>query len=127
MLDPKPAEQSVEISYVHVSDVYDLERPARRRRRFEFDDDSVDPWSYAAKRGEGSLRLPIVEFRILQFLASRPNQALSPQRIAKAVSTRRHAVTTDTLAAFIHSLRGHLGFYSDYIQSVPFIGYRFKA
>jgi DNA-binding response OmpR family regulator len=127
MLDPKPDDRAVEISYVHVEDVHNIERRARSRRRFELDDDVVNPWSYAAKRGEGSLRLPLIEFRILQFMASRPNQALSHQRIAQAVSTRRHAVTADSLADFIHSLRGHLGFYSDYIQSVPFIGYRFKA
>lgn len=128
MLDPKPEENgSAEVSYVLINDVHDVERRAKRRRRFWDEEELVDPWSYAAKRGEGTLRLPIVEFRIFQFLASRPNQAVSHQRIAAAVSTRRHQVTVETLSEFIHSLRGHLGFYSDYIQSVPYIGYRFKG
>jgi DNA-binding response OmpR family regulator len=128
MLDPKPEEnRSAEASYVLIDDVHDVERRAKHRRRFWTEDELVDPWSYAAKRGEGTLRLPIVEFRIFQFLASRPNQALSHHRIAAAVSTRRHIVTVETLSRFINSLRGHLGFYSDYIQSVPYIGYRFKG
>jgi len=128
MLDPKPEEnRSAEVSYVLINDVHDTERRTKRRRHFWTEEELVDPWSYAAKRGEGTLCLPIVEFRILQYLASRPNQALSHRRIAAAVSTRRHTVTVETLSSFINSLRGHLGFYSDYIQSVPYIGYRFKG
>ena len=46
--------------------------------------------------------------------------------IASAVSTANQRVTVETLADFVRSLRGQLGFYSDYIQSVPYIGYRFK-
>lgn len=128
MLDPKPAENAAaEVSYVLINDVHDVERRAKRRRRFWNEEELVDPWSYAAKRGEGTLCLPIIEYRILQFLAARPNQALSRHRIATAISTRRHAVTVEALSGFINSLRGHLGFYSDYIQSVPYIGYRFKG
>jgi DNA-binding response OmpR family regulator len=68
-----------------------------------------------------------VEYRILQFLAARPNQAITDRRIAEAVSTPRHKVTIDSLRRYIHSLRGQLGFYSDYIQAVPYIGYRFSG
>jgi DNA-binding response OmpR family regulator len=127
MLDPKPEDRFAEVSYVFINDVHDVERRAKRRRYFWSEEETVDPWSYAAKRGQGTIRLPIVEYRILQFLAARPNQAVSRHRIAAAVSTRRHSVTVETLTAFINSLRGHLGFYSDYIQSVPYIGYRFKG
>lgn len=121
-----PDERSVEPGYVLVSDVH-VERRAKRRRRFETDGDVVDPWSYAAKRGRGTIRLTTVEYRILSFLAARPNQACTGRRIADAVSTSRHCVTVETLGGYIHSLRGNLGFYSDYIQSVPYIGYRFKG
>jgi DNA-binding response OmpR family regulator len=127
MWDPMPEKRPGEADYVLVAHVQDVERRAKRRRHFEIDDDVVDPWSYAAKRGRGTLRLTVVEYRILQFMAARPNQALSRRKIAEAVSTRRHAVTPETLGDHIHSLRGQLGFYSDYIQSVPFIGYRFMG
>ena len=123
-----PNDQSAEACYVLIEDVRGVERQVRRRRRrFESADEVVDPWSYRAKRGQGTLRLTTVEYRILNFLAARPNQACSPGRIADAVSTARHRVTVETLGGYIHSLRGHLGFFSDYIQTVPYIGYRFKA
>jgi DNA-binding response OmpR family regulator len=122
-----PNDRSAEACYVVIDDVYRARQQARRRRRFESTDDVVDPWSYQAKRGQGTIRLPAVEYRILRFLASRPNQSFTRHRIAAAVSTVRHCVTVDTLGGYIHSLRAHLGFFSDYIQSVPYIGYRFKG
>jgi len=120
-------ERSVEACYVVIEEVYRARRQTRKRRRFESSGEIVDPWSYQAKTGRGTLRLPTVEYRILQFLASRPNQAFTRDRIVAAVSTTRHLVTVETLGRYIHSLRAHLGFFSDYIQSVPYIGYRFKA
>jgi len=118
---------STEACYVVIDDAGHVEQRARRRRRFESDRETVNPWSYAAKRGRGTLRLALIEYRILSFLAARPNQALTRERIASAVTTTRHRVTAETLGRYIHSLRGQLGFYSDYIQSVPYIGYRFKG
>lgn len=87
----------------------------------------VGPWSYAAKRGRGTIRLTLVEYRILRFLSARPNEACTRRRIAEAVSTAKYFVSEENLGQHIHSLRGQLGFYSDYIQAVPFIGYRFTG
>jgi DNA-binding response OmpR family regulator len=77
--------------------------------------------------GLGTLRLNPVEFRILQFLAARPYHAFSRRSIAAAASTEKQPVTEETLGKYIRSLRAQLGFYSDYIQKVPYVGYRFKA
>src|SRR6266550_6233173 len=90
-------EQSTEACYVLIDDTGHVERRARRRRRFESDQEIVDPWSYAAKRGRGTIRLTLVEYRILRFLAARPNQAFTRRRIADAVSTTRHCVTEEAL------------------------------
>ena len=122
-----PNDQSTEACYVLIDDVRHAEQQARRRRRFESEDGVVDPWSYRAKLGRGTIRLTLVEYRILMFLAARPNHAFTRRRIADAVSTASHSVTVKTLGRYIASLRGQLGFFSDYIQSVPYIGYRFKA
>lgn len=121
-----PSDRETEACYVSIDDVRHVERRAQRRR-LEADDEIADPWSYRAKRGRGVIRLSVVEYRILTFLAARPNEAFTRRRIAEAVSTPGDSVTVETLADYIHSLRGQLGFYSDYIQSVPYIGYRFKA
>ena len=115
-----------EACYVFIDDVARAEQKSRRRRS-DPGDSVADPWSYWAKRGRATLRLSLIEYRILEFLAAKPNQAFTHRRIVAAVSTHRHFLTVETLPAHIHSLRGHLGFYSDYIQAVPHIGYRFKA
>ncbi len=117
-----------EAGYIVIDEVRDLERrSSRRQTRFYSEDEIVNPWSYAAKRGKGRIRLSLVEYRILQFLAARPNRAMTRCSIANAVSTPNLRVTAETLADYVRSLRGQLGFYSDYIQSVPYIGYRFKG
>ena len=105
-----------------------VERKIERRRSWGArTDGTVDPWSYLAKLGLGTIRLNPVEFRILQFLAARPYHAFSRRRIAQAASTADQPVTEENLGQYIRSLRDQLGFYSDYIQRVPYIGYRFKA
>jgi len=112
--------------YVLIEDTQSTQRRARRLR-FHDESEIVDPWSYLAKRGLGTLRLSMVEFRIFEFLSRRPNQAFTRSRIAQAVSTGAQRVTAESLTRYIASLRGNLGFYSDYIQAVPYIGYRFKG
>jgi DNA-binding response OmpR family regulator len=90
-------------------------------------EDAASPWSYEVKTGRKPIRLGRVEYRILKFLSSKPYRAFTPRRIAQAVGTAAHPVAEDALARHIASLRNELGFFSDYVQSVPHIGYRFKA
>jgi len=108
-----------------ISVVLDGERQPARRRCVE--QTVVGPWSYFAKRGRGTIRLSFVEYRILKLLASRPNQVFSPYRVAAAVSTTLRPVTAESLQHYVASLRSQLGFFSDFIQAVPYLGYRFKA
>jgi DNA-binding response OmpR family regulator len=72
------------------------------------------------------LQLGDVEFRILVFLASKPYLPFSQQRIAEAVTTERFPVSADTVDQHIALLRDQLGFFRDYVQTVPYMGYRFK-
>jgi DNA-binding response OmpR family regulator len=96
-------------------------RPARERAR------GRRPSPYLFRRGLETIQLDVVEFRILQFLAATPYRAFSPRTIAAAVSTARFPVREDRLDYHIARLRERLGFFRDYIQAVPHIGYRFKA
>jgi DNA-binding response OmpR family regulator len=120
-------DRSSTTEYVLIEDLPQAERAVQGKPRFHSPEDVVDPWSYLAKRGLGTLQLSLVEYRILRFLATRPSRAFSSRRIAAAVSTKLHPVTPAALGRYIRSLRSQLGFFSDYIQTVPFIGYRFKA
>jgi DNA-binding response OmpR family regulator len=105
----------------------DIERPSRRRRYVDQNVLVDGPWSYRAKRGRGTIQLNVVEYRILKLLASRPNHVFTPCRIADAVSTTGRPVTAESLRRYVALLRSQLGFFSDYVQTVPYMGYRFKA
>jgi DNA-binding response OmpR family regulator len=83
-------------------------------------------YSYQMKMGRVLVKLDPIEFRILQFLASRPYRAFTRKQIAKAISTPRHPVPPESLDRHVTRLRNALGFFRDYIQTVPYIGYRFR-
>jgi DNA-binding response OmpR family regulator len=84
------------------------------------------PWSYAVKRGKKPISLTGIEWRILKLLASRPYHAFTPRHIAAAVTTDAQPVTEESLRTHITTLREKLGFFADYVQTVPYIGYRFR-
>ena len=85
------------------------------------------PFSPRWKRGGCTVRLDPVEFRILRLLASEPYRAFSKERIAAIASTPDQRVTPGNLDHHIARLRQSLGFFHDYVQRVPHIGYRFRA
>lgn len=97
------------------------------RREGQFEAKETPPPFYRVALGLEPIHLGDVEFRILQFLASKPYRPFSRLKIAEAVSTDRLPVTEDAVDQHILSLRGQLGFFRDYVQTVPYLGYRFKA
>ena len=85
------------------------------------------PSSYRQAFGDKPIRLGMIEFRILLFLASRPYHAFTPRQIADAATTETVAITKDEVDAHIAALRDQLGVLHDFVQSVPHVGYRYKA
>jgi DNA-binding response OmpR family regulator len=96
-------------------------RPSPERGRI------LSSTSYRAKLGRETIALDAIAFRILTFLSATPYHAYSRRRIAEAVTSRRHPVAEETLDDHIRALREQLGFFRDYVQTVPYIGYRFRA
>jgi len=90
-------------------------------------DQAEQPTSYRLVLEQEPIQLGIVEFRILLYLAGRPYHAFTRRNIAEAVSTERDPVVEDTVDQHVVSLLNQLGTFHDYVQSVPYIGYRFKA
>lgn len=115
----------LEIALVRVLPIYAPADRKRDRKKRESEDDS--PFSYEMKLGRQTIRLDPIEYRILSFLAARPYQAFTSRRIAEAASTEQAPVTEGAVRRYVASLRAKLGFFSDFIQTVPYIGYRFKA
>jgi DNA-binding response OmpR family regulator len=91
------------------------------------EDPTEGPTSYRLALGHETIHLGIVEFRILLFLASRPYHAFTRRCIADAVSSDGNPIQEDTVDEHVASLLKELGVFHDYVQSVPYIGYRFKA
>jgi DNA-binding response OmpR family regulator len=85
------------------------------------------PSSYRHTFGDKPIRLGLVEFRILLFLASRPYHAFTRSQIADAATTETIAITKDAVDGHIAALRDQLGVLHDFVQSVPHVGYRYKA
>jgi DNA-binding response OmpR family regulator len=83
--------------------------------------------TYRLALGKDAIQLGIVEFRVLLFLASRPYHAFSRRSIAEAVNTEQDRLTEDKVDQYVVSLLDQLGEFHNYVQSVPYIGYRFKA
>ena len=102
----------------------ELEEERRRQRMVE--EVSIRRDSYLFRLGRQPVHLSFVEFRIIQFLSQKPYRAYSRAEIVSEVSTDAAPVTDETLDEHIRTLRGKLGIFSDYIQTVPYIGYRFK-
>jgi DNA-binding response OmpR family regulator len=97
------------------------------RRKGQIEEQEPPPPFYRVALGLEPLQLGDVEFRILMLLASKPYIPFSTQSIAASVSTERIPVSEEAVERHIASLREQLGFFRDYVQTVPYMGYRFKA
>jgi DNA-binding response OmpR family regulator len=104
-----------------------LQQLAAQQRWPTNDDQTECSTSYRLALGQETIQLGIVEFRILLYLAGRPYHAFTRRSIADTVSSERDPVVEDTVDQHVASLLNQLGVFHDYVQSVPYIGYRFKA
>jgi DNA-binding response OmpR family regulator len=83
--------------------------------------------AYRLALGKEPIQLGIVESRILLYLASRPYHPFTRRSIANAVSSTNEPVLEDSVDRHVASLVDQLGVFHDYVQAVPYVGYRFKA
>lgn len=123
MTDPR----TLDAGRLLFADVAEFVSEAARRRGQLEEKRSPPPPFYRLALGREPIDLGDVEFRILLLLASKPYRPMSRHRIAAAVSTPHNPVTPDSVERHIASLRAQLGFFRDYVQTVPYLGYRFKA
>jgi two-component system phosphate regulon response regulator PhoB len=105
---------------VTIFDLDSLQQQQSRHESVEF-----QPCYEVRLKGE-PISLTYVEFRILQLLVRRPYHAFSREQIVQAVATPESPVDDRSLDGHIASLRDKLGLFSDYVQTVPYVGYRFK-
>jgi len=86
----------------------------------------IDPCRHKVFVKDKAVELTSTEFRILQFLASRPGWVFTRYQIVDAVHGENYAVTDRSVDVQIAALRKKLGSAGNYIETVRGVGYRFK-
>ena len=83
--------------------------------------------SYTASIGKQKIVLPRKEFETLVYLLRNRGRVLSRESILNAVWGENIHVVDRTIDVHIRKIREKLGAYSDYIETVSGVGYRFRA
>ncbi len=83
--------------------------------------------SYTASIGKQKLLFPRKEFETLVYLIRNRGRVLSREAILNAVWGENIHVVDRTIDVHIRKIREKLGTYSDYVETVSGVGYRFKA
>ncbi|RPI05621.1 MAG: DNA-binding response regulator [Ignavibacteriae bacterium] len=83
--------------------------------------------SYTARMGKQKLLLPRKEFETLVYLIRNRGRVLSRESILNAVWGENIHVVDRTVDVHVRKIREKLGSYSEYIETVSGVGYRFKA
>jgi two-component system phosphate regulon response regulator PhoB len=86
----------------------------------------VDNLRYSARYLGRELRLTPTEFRLLQVLLRHPGRAFTRGELRRAVSPEPATISDDRINAYINGLRSKLGEAAHLIETVRFIGYRFR-
>jgi len=90
----------------------------------------IDPTSYRVTRGGQMLPLSTLEFRLLYFLASRPNRVFSRDQLLDAVWGSERFVTPRSVDVYIRRLREKIEADPEnpaYLKTVRGAGYLFEA
>jgi two-component system alkaline phosphatase synthesis response regulator PhoP len=105
-----------------------LRRSGRRRARedeiVEFEGLRIHPGRHEVSAGGERIDLTRTEFRILQFLTSRPGWVFTRSQIVRAVHGDDYPVTGRSVDVQVAALRRKLGDRGDMIQTVRGVGYR---
>lgn len=103
-----------------------FEHDKELRKRKQVDETALDVPRFLFRLGREPIPLDLIEYRIIRFLSSKPYKAFRRDDIIQAVHSDDHPVSDENLDQHVRSLRSKLGLFSDYVQTVPYIGYRFK-
>ncbi len=86
----------------------------------------ADPGRFQASLAGQSLNLTKDEFHLLCFLARHPGWVFTRYQIVDGVKGQNYVVTERAVDVRIAGLRKKLGRFSDYVETVRGVGYRFK-
>ena len=101
-------------------------RKEKRKRKAKFDLER-DMLPYQIILGGEPIKLTPQEYRFLLCLAERPYHVFSPRQVLRAINDGPEPkLEQENLRTLMRSLRDKLGFFWDFVQYVPNMGWRFK-
>ncbi len=83
--------------------------------------------NYTVQMGKQELQLPKKEFEVLLFLARHPDRVVSRETLLNEIWGQDVYVVDRTIDVHIRKIREKLGRFSDYIETVKGVGYRFHV
>ncbi|HEV2305955.1 MAG TPA: response regulator transcription factor [Candidatus Acidoferrales bacterium] len=107
-----------------------VQPPGKEVKTLEIGALSVDPVSYRAQRQGKTLALSTLEFRLLYFLASRPNRVFSRDQLLDAVWGSDRFVTPRSVDVYVRRLREKVEVNPErpeYLKTIRGAGYLFET
>jgi len=122
----KPFSPKVLIARIHAMMRRGAQQPTDQGDMVRIHELELDPGKYKARLAGKGLELTSNEFHMLHFLARNSGWVFTRYQIVNAVRGEHYIVTERAIDVQIAGLRKKLGKYSNYIETVRGIGYRFK-
>ena len=86
----------------------------------------IDSGKHIVSAKDKKIDLTYSEFKTLVFLAKRPGWVFTRSQIVDAIRGDNYAVTDRSIDVLVVALRKKLGKFSEYIETVRGVGYRFR-
>jgi len=104
----------------------DYEKPIKLDENVKFKNVEIDSSSHSVRIDEKEIFFPKKEFQLLHFLISNRGKVYSREILLNQIWGENIYVVDRTVDVHVAKVREKLGEYSDYIETIKGLGYRFK-
>ncbi|MDQ3194240.1 MAG: response regulator transcription factor [Bacteroidota bacterium] len=104
----------------------DYEKPLKLEDNIKFRNLEIDSSSHSVRINEREVFFPKKEFQLLHFLLSNRGKVYSREILLNQIWGENIYVVDRTVDVHVAKVREKLGEYSDYIETIKGLGYRFK-
>jgi len=104
----------------------DYEKPLKLEENVKFRNLEIDSSSHSVRINEKEIFFPKKEFQLLHFLLSNRGKVYSREILLNQIWGENIYVVDRTVDVHVAKVREKLGEYSDYIETIKGLGYRFK-
>lgn len=104
----------------------DYEKPLKVEENVKFRNLEIDSSSHSVRINETEVFFPKKEFQLLHFLLSNRGKVYSREILLNQIWGENIYVVDRTVDVHVAKVREKLGEYSDYIETIKGLGYRFK-